>query len=111
MSVAQYMEIYIQQGANFASEITITDSTTNAVMNIASMTFVGRLKRSYASSNVKANLEFTATDAANGVLEYSIPSEVTANLKEGRYVFNVKMTANNETVPIIEGGAFVLPDV
>jgi hypothetical protein len=106
-----YLELFIYQGANFSMNVVLTDADTNATMNIAGSTFRGRLKRSYGSQNVKANLVCTAVDAVNGVLNLAISSNVTANLAQGRYVHSVKMTTGNQTDPVLGGPAFCLPDV
>ena len=109
--VELYVELFITQGANFYSNITITNSSTNTYMNLASSTFRGRLRKSYISSNIKGNLVCTLVDSANGVLQISMDSANTANMAQGRYVYSVKMKTDSETVPVIGGAAFVLPDV
>lgn len=107
----QYVELFIYQGANFYSNIIITDVSTNAFMNIATSTFRGRLKKSAASANVKGTLNCSVIDSANGVLQISMSSANTANMAQGRYVYSIRMTTQSDTVPVIGGSAFVLPDV
>ena len=108
----EYIELFIYQGANFSANIVLTNQTTNAFMNLNNVSFRGRLKKSFASSNIKANLVFTIQDSANGIVEISLPSSVTANLAQGRYVHGTKMIENGTvTTPVLGGVAFVLPDV
>lgn len=109
--MAQYAELFIYQGANFDSNITLTDSSTNSVINIASTVFRSRIKKSYASANIKAKITCTAVDSRNGVMQMTLTSSQTANLAQGRYVYNVMMTNGGHTDLVIEGGIFVLPDV
>lgn len=107
--MSHYLELFINQGSNFYSNITITDSSTNTYSNIMSSIFTGRLKRSFSSLNVKATFVCTAVDGANGLLQLSLPSDVTANLDQGRYVYTVTMKNGSDTLPVVDGGAFVLP--
>lgn len=107
-----YVELFVDQGANFSSEVTITNSTTNAAINIASYSFSGRIKSSHFSANVTEIFICTITDAANGLLTISLPSANTANIEQGRYVYKLNMTGpSSETTPVIEGPVIVLPDV
>lgn len=107
----EYIELFIYQGANFSANIVLTNQTTNAFMNLNNVSFRGRFKKSHSSSNIKANLVFTIQDSANGIVEISLPSSITSNMAQGRYVTSIKMTENGVTDPVFSGIAFVLPDV
>lgn len=110
--MSAFVELYIDQGTTFNNIINITDDVTNAVVNISGYTAVSQLRRSHYSANISANITCTITNAANGELTMSMTSANTANIKAGRYVFDVKLTdTNNTTSRILEGIVNVTPQV
>ena len=70
------------------------------------------MRRSYYSSNISANISCVVTNPVNGEITMSLTSGETANIKAGRYVFDVKVTDSYEiTTRILEGTITVLPQV
>lgn len=111
-STAGWVEIYIDQGSTFINTIELEDDTTNAKINVDGYVFSSQLRRSYNSANSSANLLCTITDASNGIVALSMTSANTANLKAGRYVFDVRMTDKNGVKSrIVEGTITVNPSV
>lgn len=107
-----YVELYIDQGANFNNTINITDDLTNAYVNVYGYTVTSQLRRSYYSANASANLTCTITDAANGEITLSMTAANTAIIKAGRYLFDVKtLDTSNVTSRILEGIITVTPRV
>lgn len=99
-----YVELYMDQGTTFNNVINITDDVTNASVNVSGYSVVSQMRRSYYSANVSANIICTITDASEGEITLSLPATVTANLKPGRYLFDVKSTdRSNVTSRIVEG--------
>ena len=110
--MAGYVELFIDQGATFNSIINLSDDVTNANLNISSYTVRSQLRRSYYSANTSANLTCTITDAANGQILLSLTAGQTANIKAGRYLFDVQaITPANVVSRILEGIVTVTPGV
>jgi hypothetical protein len=110
--MAGYVELFIDQGATFNSIINLADDLTNTNLNIDSYIVTGQLRRSYYSANASANLFCYVSDAANGQISISLTAGQTANLKPGRYVFDVMAgTPANAVNRIIEGIITVSPGV
>ena len=110
--MSAYVELYIDQGSTFNNVINLTDDVTNTPINVANYTVVSQLRRSYYSANISANLVCSITDAANGEITLSLPAANTANIKPGRYVFDVKTIDNsNTTSRVLEGVITVTPSV
>lgn len=110
--MSAYVEIYLDQGATFNNVINLTDDTTNTPINVSGYTVVSQLRRSYYSANASANLTCTVTDAANGEITLSMTPANTANLKPGRYLFDVKTTdIDNVVSRVLEGVITVTPSV
>ena len=105
-----YVDLFVEQGANFSSYVILTDSSTNSYMNIAESTFSANIKTDYSSANLTANFICTASDAANGLLVLSLNSDTTANIAQGRYVFTLNMTANTDKSRVLTGSVIVLPN-
>lgn len=110
--MAAFVELYIDQGTTFNNVINITDDVTNAAINIYGYTATSQMRRSYYSANISANITCTITNASNGELTMSMTSANTANIKAGRYVFDLKVTDTaNTTSRILEGIVNITPQV
>lgn len=109
--MAQYIELDLDQGSDFTFDLDLTDSDYS-VINVAGYTFSSSIRKSYYSSSVTANLTVTIQNAANGNVILSMNSATTANIKAGRYVFDIKQvdTSNTKT-RIVEGIITILPQV
>jgi hypothetical protein len=107
-----YVEILVDQGTDFNNIIYLTDDTTNDVINAAGYTAQSQIRRSYYSANITANMTCTFSNTANGELTLTMNAATTANIRAGRYVFDVKVTnASNTVSRILEGIINVTPSV
>lgn len=110
--MAAYVELILDQGTTFNNIINITDDVTNASVNISGYSFESQVRRSYYSQSISANIICTITNAANGEVTMSMSASNTANIKPGRYVFDVKSTdATNTVTRILEGIITINPMV
>ena len=106
-----YAELTIDQGATFDAVLNLTNDDQTA-MNIAGSVFESQIRKSYYSTNPTANVAVTIDDAANGQVRLSLDSANTANIKAGRYLYDLKMTTSaNVTIRVIEGIVTVTPQV
>ena len=110
--MANNYTLYIDQGSDFSHTHTVKDNT-GTVRSLSNLTGRAQLRRSYFSSS---NVAFTVTidDASTGNVKISLTNAQTANLKYGRYVYDVELvntlaTANVERV--LEGIVTVYPEV
>ena len=107
-----YLELYVDQGATFTSVITVEDPLTGGYINVSGYVVTSQLRRSYYSANATANITCAVTDAANGKITMSLTAGQTANIKAGRYLFDVKATdTQNTTTRLVEGTIAITPDV
>ena len=110
--MAAYVELYMDQGATFNNVINITDDVTNTPVNVSGYTVTSQIRRSYYSVNATANIVCTITDASNGEVTMSLSAANTANIKAGRYLFDVKTVDGSNVVSrILEGIITVTPQV
>ena len=106
-----YAELTVDQGSTFESTIDlVTDD--GAVINVAGYVFTGQIRKSYYSTNPTANLTLSIVDAANGNVKVSITAANTANIKAGRYLYDIKMIDTSNTVTrLVEGVITITPQV
>lgn len=109
--MAAKANIVIDQGADFATTITVTDAG-GAVVNLQNYTARGQIRKHYTSSTA---VDFTITfetPRSEGKLTLSLSNAVTANMESGRYVYDVELIDNSTTVSrLVEGIATVSPEV
>jgi hypothetical protein len=101
--------LVIDQGANFT--VTINYSNDEGVPNnLTGYTARAQMRKSYYSAN---SISFTSsfTDAANGEIMLSMTPALTANIKAGRYVYDLTVSSNVTVLRIVEGIVTVLPGV
>lgn len=109
--MAAYSELTLDQGADYAGHIVLTEDDGTPI-DVTGSTFVAQIRKSYYSANVSANLVMTITDAANGNVRLSLDAANTANIKAGRYLYDIKRTdANNAVTRLVEGIITVTPQV
>lgn len=110
--MAAYVELYMDQGTTFNSVINLTNDLTNANINVFGYSVTSQMRRSYYSANATANLTCTITNAQNGEITLSLNANTTANIKSGRYLFDVKLVDNvGVTSRVLEGIITVTPRV
>jgi hypothetical protein len=109
--MAQFVELEIDQGATFNVDIDLSGANSTPI-NIAGYTFTSSIRKSYYSYKVAANLVVSIVNAANGNVSLSLAAANTANIKAGRYVFDVKqIDTSNVTSRVVEGIITVNPQV
>ncbi len=112
--MSEYVELYIDKGADFYTTIDITDDDTNLPQDLNGYTIRGSLKRSLVSPNASASFVCTTDTAnSNGTIFISMSAANTANLKVGTYFFDILTIANvgNTHSRLIEGVVHVTPSI
>ena len=111
--MAEYVELYIDQGSDFSTTITINDDNTNLPQNLTGYIVTSSLRRSLISANASSNLTCSVYDAGNGEILVSMTSSNTAILRPGPYFFDIKTydSLGATTSRLIEGMLFVTPSI
>ena len=108
--MAGFVELTIEQGANFSTTVTVNDSNGSPT-NLTNYDASAQLRKSYYSTTA-TDFTVAVTDAAAGQITMSITSSNTANLTPGRYVYDLLITSpTNVKSRVIEGIATILPSV
>lgn len=110
--MAAYVELFMDQGATFNNVINLTDDITNSYINISGYIVRSQMRRSYYSANATANITCTISDSEQGEITMNLDAGVTANIKAGRYLFDLETVDNAGTVSrVLEGIITVTPGV
>ena len=100
--MAVFANLYIDQGSNFTSTVTVEDSNDN-LLNITNYTTRGQVRKSYSASTA-TNFTTTITDATNGEFTIALSRTQTGALKAGRYVYDVEVISPAGVVTrVVEG--------
>lgn len=110
--MAAYVELFVDQGTNFNNVINLTDDITNLNVNVQGYTVISQMKRSYYSANASANITCSITNALNGEITMTMNANTTANIKAGRYLFDMRITDRDGVVSrVLEGIITVTPRI
>lgn len=108
--LAEFVELEIDAGATFATEITVREED-GTPKNLANFSVSSQLRKSYYSSTA-TDFTISVTNSSNGTISMSLSAASTANLRSGRYVYDVELADNQGIVTrIFEGIVVVLPNV
>lgn len=100
----------IDQGTTYSVTISVTDDTGSA-RNLTGYTGRAQLKRSYYTNT---NTAFTVAidNPSEGEIDLSLTANQTSALKAGRYVYDLELVSNTNTVErIVEGIVTIYPEV
>lgn len=108
---AGYQELFLEQGSNFNTSITL-DNSDGSAFDLTGFQVKSSIKKSYYSANATAQFTITISDPTSGVLNISLPYANTANISAGRYVYDVVIKDTANTVSrVLEGIVNVTPQV
>jgi hypothetical protein len=110
---AGYQDLYLEQGATFNTQLTLTDNT-NAAYNLVGFSVNSQAKKSYYSTTPEIVFETSITDPVNGLITLFANSNVTANVSaRQKLVYDVTVVdgATNYVTRVVEGQIFVSPKV
>lgn len=108
--MAAVSNLAIDQGTTYTVTISVTDDTGSA-RNLTGYTGRAQLKRSYYTNT---NTAFTVTidNPSEGEIDLSLTATQTTALKAGRYVYDVELVSNTNTVErVVEGIVTIYPEV
>jgi len=113
--MAQYEDITIDQGTDFAMELYLANKN-GTVKNLANHSISAKLKKTYNSDSADTHDFISAISDSDGIVTLSLSNITTDALKAGRYVYDVELSFNDSNGDaiierILEGKAFVTPSV
>ena len=108
--MAALSNIYIDQGSDFTTTISLTDSNGD-VLDLTGYTALAQIRKTYGSTTIAATFT-TVLTADSGQLALSLTDTVTAAMGSGRYVYDVVLTdGSGDKTRVLEGQAVLTPGV
>ena len=105
------LNLQIDQGSTFSKLITVYQTDGITLQNLTGYTVASQVRKNYTSTNY-TTINATNNDPTNGVIVMSLTAAQTAALKAGRYVYDLQLTAADETVSrTVEGIITIKPEV
>ena len=109
--MASYSNLFVDQGADFSTFVTI-NASDGEPLDLSNLLIKGQIRKSYGSSTA---FDFTVvkTDVTGGQIQINIDSATTGSLSAGRYVYDVfaENTLDSTRFKIIEGLLEIVPRV
>jgi hypothetical protein len=100
--------IVINSGESFTLPLTILDSAGDTPLNLTGYAVTSMMRKHAESATKTAQFNVGITSAFDGAVTLSLASTTTSEIKSGRYVYDVLLTANDDTKSIaVEGSALV----
>ena len=110
--MAVIYNLAIDQGTDFSANLPPVKDSTNTVRNLTGYTGRAQIRKSYAATS---NVSFTVNidTPTDGIVKLTLANALTANLKYGRYVYDLEITktSDNTKERLYEGIVTVYPEV
>ena len=108
--MAALSNIYIDQGADFTTVISLTDSNNDA-LNLTGYSAIAQIRKTHGSTTIAATFG-TALTTTTGQVTLSLTDAITAAMDSGRYVYDVLLTdGSGDKTRVLEGQAILTPGV
>ncbi len=108
--MAALSNIYIDQGSDFQTVISLTDSNGDA-LNLTGYSALAQIRKTHGSTTIAATFT-TALTTDSGQVTLSLADTVTAAMTSGRYVYDVLLTdGSGDKTRVLEGQAILTPGV
>lgn len=110
------MAIYISNltvhtGTDFTQTFVFEDEASNSALDISNYTGSGQLKR-YDTSSKAADFTLDFSQGATGRLTVTMTATTTADIKPGRYFYDIRLVSDLGVVEkVVEGTAIVKQSV
>ena len=110
MSAVYVNNLVINTGVDFEQTFTLASRSGNNVLNLSNYTAAAKLAK-HPSSTTKVGFAVTFLYPTAGIIKISLTPEQTADLKEGRYVYDIVLDDGSTKVKVVEGMVFVIKGV
>ena len=111
--MAEYVELYMDQGTDFSVTIQMNSEDNNLAQNLTGYIVTSQMRKSVLSQNITSTLVCTIPQASTGEIYVELDAANTANIPAGTYFFDVKVndTMSGIKSRLVEGLMFVTPQI
>jgi hypothetical protein len=103
-------DLDVYRGDDFSHSVTFKD-VNGAVINVSARTFASQLRRYPDTSVIAATFGVDMTNAATGIVVFTLADTVTSTLDAGPYVYDVQQTDSGTVTTMLAGDVTVAADV
>lgn len=107
--MAQIQNIYIDQGTTFSLSLAVNDQNGDP-KDLSDYTAAAQMRRSYYT-NTSINFTTEISLPEDGEVTISLTAVQTSAIKAGRYVYDIEITGEGETLRVLEGIVVINPEV
>lgn len=107
--MAQIQNIYIDQGTTFSLSLNVSDQNGDP-KDLSDYTAAAQMRKSYYT-NTAIDFNADITLPLDGEVTISLTAEETSAIKAGRYVYDIEIEGESETLRVLEGIVVVNPEV
>jgi hypothetical protein len=107
--MAQIQNIYIDQGTTFSLSLVVNDQNGDP-KDLSDYTVAAQMRKSYYT-NTSINFTAAVSLPEDGEVTISLTAIQTSAIKAGRYVYDIEITGDGETLRVLEGIVVINPEV
>jgi len=107
--MAQIQNIYIDQGTTFSLSLAVNDQNGD-LKDLTGYTVAAQMRRSYYT-NTAINFTAAVSLPEDGEVTILLTAVQTSAIKAGRYVYDIEITGDGETLRVLEGIVVINPEV
>jgi hypothetical protein len=107
--MAVVSNLVLDQGADFSVTVYFNQEA-GIPKDLTGWTSRSQLRKSYYSTSA-TTISSNISDASNGEITLSLTANTTANIKAGRYVYDLEVVNAASVLRVIEGIITVMPEV
>jgi hypothetical protein len=107
--MAQIQNIYIDQGTTFSLSLVVNDQNGDP-KDLSDYTAAAQMRKSYYT-NTSINFTAEISLPEDGEVTISLTAVQTSAIKAGRYVYDIEITGDGETLRVLEGIVVINPEV
>jgi hypothetical protein len=111
MTAATY-DLVIDQGSDFAIDLTITEA--GSAKDLTGYSGRAQIRSTHAASSVTASFTCSIVGSASaGILKLELPSATTTSMAAGRYVYDLEIHTGSDAIVkrLIQGSVTINPEV
>jgi hypothetical protein len=107
--MATVQNLYIDQGTTFSVSLLVNDQNGD-IKNLTNYTVAAQMRKSYYTTTA-INFDAEISLPLDGEITISLTNTNSSAIKAGRYVYDVEITGDGETLRVLEGIVVINPEV
>ena len=108
MAAVYVSNLVINTGATFTQKFTLENVASNSALELSGFGVKSEMRKHSASVAAAATFAASISDPAAGIVQVGLTSTTTADLKPGRYVYDVIVSDTaGEVTRVVEGSVLV----